>query len=239
MEITNDAHHIQELLTLYYPSSANLPVHSHSSSQLTTQIRVLRLLPYTCCGVVFYNTRSSLLHFFCTHFSSVQAKLRRQSLHQFQLCDLGNKQIPIVRRTLLFLNKLNTLPSNPSHFRPSPHSNRPQDFKNPYSATMAMAYDFLDIVIHSPVEYLQFTNFLKTIISAPSHKDVWPYWAKYIHPRQCVNPPLKETNHPLYLDSAPISFICKSPSCGQLFPSIHDLRVHFYSAHTYTSNRMS
>ncbi|KAJ9087585.1 hypothetical protein DSO57_1031697 [Entomophthora muscae] len=181
----NDLKHMQDLCSLYYPTSKKIRLAANVPMKVDSQaatIPIRDFLPYKCCGKAFYDQSLSLEHYFSVHFTLIHNYIRNQPPSQFTMSALGNTSVHIFRRVQLFLNALSYLPKNPKHFRPSPHSKPPNLFTNPYSATLAMAYDFLDTSLKPPNPYHQFISKLQEHLPDLNHKDIWSYWAPYFYP---------------------------------------------------------
>ncbi|KAJ9049579.1 hypothetical protein DSO57_1023049 [Entomophthora muscae] len=90
--------------------------------------------------------------------------MQSQTPEHVQPYTIGNTSIHIVQRAAALLKLFTTLPSNPRHFRPAPHSQSPFDFKNPYTSATALTYDFIQTVQQNPIEYSNNPGFRTHII---------------------------------------------------------------------------
>ncbi|KAJ9090619.1 hypothetical protein DSO57_1000470 [Entomophthora muscae] len=183
MESPSDLLHMRNLCSLYYPTlTKDCPpdINTRIIPQLIPIPR-LNLIPYKCCGRTFYDQNHTLVHYFKVHFRLTYNSITNTALPPFTITALGDITIPIFIRTQLFLNVLTAFPKNPCYFRPAPKSRPPHRFANPYSATLAMAYDFLDMVSHNPPEYSNFTLMLQDYHPVSSCTQVWPFWAAYFY----------------------------------------------------------
>ncbi|KAJ9090615.1 hypothetical protein DSO57_1000466 [Entomophthora muscae] len=187
--MTPDTQHLVELYSLYNPTHPISP--PNTSLQTTTPNPSTpapnHILPYKCCKTTFDDFSQALRHFFIHHFHTIRT--RKHGLASVA-SDIGNTTIHPIERASVFMKFFKTLPQNPRQFRPAPHSKPPLDFRNPYSSAMAMAYDFMETIIHQPSQYTAFLNKLTTYIPFTSHNDTWPYWAYFIYPQ--LLPPIPE-----------------------------------------------
>ncbi|KAJ9082202.1 hypothetical protein DSO57_1006647 [Entomophthora muscae] len=184
MEERNDLQHMQELCLFYHPHTtlpALIGKDSHFTPSPCTPMPKLKLLPYKCCGEIFYGHKQTLEHYFLYHILHIKTYVDSLKLPPFSKRVIVDKNIPIFVRVQTFLNAFKT-PKNPKQFRPTPHSRDPREFTNPYSVVMALAYDFIDVVVHEAEEYSRFVAMLGNYHPTSSYRQVWIYWAFYLFP---------------------------------------------------------
>lgn len=218
-----DSRHLQELMDVYYPNTLARVEPAPEEDEAASTESLLALLPYTCCNTTYLRQSHAFAHYFEVHFgTALQDWTAGQPNPCTQFRDVGNPAIPIVRRVAFFLDSLKHPPRRPQQFRPAPHSRGPLDFANPYSACLAMAYDYLHV--QRAPQYVEFVNVMKfhasinnLRLSPACH---WPCWAHFFYPalapRRIVfkAPPLR----PL--------FRCQEHGCGKAFQQVADLHHH-------------
>ncbi|KAJ9049574.1 hypothetical protein DSO57_1023044 [Entomophthora muscae] len=243
--------HIIDLCSLHYsshPPASLRPSTLLSYSPPATKPIKLQLTPYKCCNRTFSQLNQTLSHFFENHFPSITntiSDMQSQTPEHVQPCTIGNTSIHIVQRAAAFLKLFTTLPSNPRHFRPAPHSQSPFDFKNPYTSATALAYDFIQTVQQNPIEYSKFTSMLNIYTSITDYHSIWPYWAYYIYPNlytkhtlfeiiPATNPTEEDT---ILNQSQPNNkiklyvFACPFKPCSKTFISNPGFRTHIIKQH--------
>lgn len=183
----SDTHHLQEMLGVYYPTQ---PTRQPPATAVkpTPSFTSLPLVPRTCCGMAFTDLRAAISHWFTAHFYLVDKQLTQsQAPPCTHFKDLGNRSIPIIQRVAFFLGSIKHPPATPRCFRPAPHARPPLEFKNPISATLAMAYDFVAVVLGPSPQYLCFVMHVHGQPPADNlplqgHIRFWPYWAAFLYP---------------------------------------------------------
>ncbi|KAJ9065993.1 hypothetical protein DSO57_1021329 [Entomophthora muscae] len=229
----SDLHHTLELINRYYPDNPfkptikpNSTTPEYAPTPPRTPTRHSIPIPYICCNITYTDNSQALSHFFDVHFEAAIAAIDTNPCRCFN--DIGNPAIPIIQRVDYFIASLNTRPNNPSHFRPAPISLPPLKFKNPYSATMAMAYDILQTLSDRPPEYANFTSlvdFHASLSNIPQYQvNYWLCWAHYLHPS--LNAPSKDVR----CEIQPL-FHCEVPGCTKLYKQITGLQYHLSKAH--------
>lgn len=214
----DDVLHMRELCRFYEPAAMipALPRTKYKHAAVGLNPPRLDLLPYTCCSETFVDQGSALDHYFGVHFRYIWRHFHSRPRPPFDKKVLADGAIPLFLRAQFFLDSLVHLPATPMRFRPGPPTKKPKEFRNPYSAVMALAYDFLHVVATHPPEYSRFVTRLAAHGATVGHRQVWTYWAAYIFPVACVADPSPKQlppREPLRGDV----FRCWYPFCKEIF----------------------
>ncbi|KAJ9058003.1 hypothetical protein DSO57_1017152 [Entomophthora muscae] len=203
-------------------------------------------LNYHCCGMQLQGASASN-HFFTTHFNALVTKDPPGETPRFvgfkRVCrkhaDIGDKRIALIPRAQFFMETLKNVPSNPGLFRPYPRL-PPPSIKNPYSAAMALAYDFMSTLSCLDDEYLEFLKAFADPnhdFSLNAHLTYFPFWACFRYP--CLKPiphpakkPCPYSSMLVFQASSPLpqrTFRCHA--CDRHFKQKAGLQYHISRAH--------
>ncbi|KAJ9057323.1 putative transcriptional regulator of ribosomal protein biogenesis [Entomophthora muscae] len=135
--------------------------------------------------------------------------------------DIGNHHISLQERVSFFLHSFSTLPSHPSFFRPKPNFNA-RDIRNPYTAVLAVAYDFLEAINSQQIEYYIFLNRILRCertnysLDPTFHLDFIPLWVSFV-----------TFNNPSSLKpEVDRMYKCKTPGCKKQYRQLSGLQYH-------------
>ncbi|KAJ9083868.1 hypothetical protein DSO57_1030249 [Entomophthora muscae] len=212
-----DHAHLKELVALHDPDfdSANLiPLPSQHISPTTNSIHIFPefdrklnlweldiLVPYKK-GNQFSKNHSS--------FFSSSPKCQ-------ELREIGTNTIPLCSRVSFYISSFQTLPNHPKYFRPSPLKSY-KDIKNPYTQTLAVAYDFLETIHTQTPEYCAFLK--KSSPSQPyptspiEHIAFLPFWLSFLDYETIIH------------TGNPNMFKCKTPGCNKQYKQSYGLKYH-------------
>ncbi|KAJ9056644.1 hypothetical protein DSO57_1030913 [Entomophthora muscae] len=260
---SKDLAHEEELIAIYYPEAPKLDCHyerPHSPEPDAPTILPRRDFGfYICCNKVYDSHIKALDHWLDLHFLPFKGTMNINAPHGLlpsfyyppnpckSRADLINKSISLVARTEYYLIQMKNIPVTPSRFRPAPHTKPPHDFKNPYTAVLAMAYDFIETVLSGAKEY---HLFLSLILDNPNidfghdlskHIVYFPFWADYCYP--CLPkviaavppslPPPENKPPPIPTDQlcrgrrdADGYYVCPTPGCGKKYKQPNGLKYH-------------
>ncbi|KAJ9061809.1 hypothetical protein DSO57_1016886 [Entomophthora muscae] len=201
---TRDLSHLDEIISLYHPDiprpkpRPRRPPSPNPNEPTFLPRRKFGF--YICCHKVYTTHNTALNHWLDNHFLPFKGTTNIVTSHgtlpKFYLppnpCkshkDLSKKSIPLVARTQYYLSQINHVPVTPSRFRPAPHTKPPHEFKDPYSAVQAMAYDFIGTIISNTKEYQTFLEVILNkdkvnhINNLKEHIIYFPFWADYCYP---------------------------------------------------------
>ncbi|KAJ9061813.1 hypothetical protein DSO57_1016890 [Entomophthora muscae] len=259
---TKDLEHQEELMGFYFPEAPKqincFPRPPSPNPDFPTCLPGRKFGFYICCSKVYDTHIKALDHWLDFHFLPFKSNLNVVTPHGLlpsfyyppnpckTSADLTNKDISLVARAEYFLAHIQKIPVTPSRFRPAPQSRPPHEFKNPYTAVLAMAYDFIETVLAEREEY---HLFLSLIIDGSdmqfghdlgSHLAYFPFWADYYYPSlpkvisaTISSPPLDSKSAPHPSDQICRGrrdiegfYVCPTPGCGKKYKQPNGLKYH-------------
>ncbi|KAJ9087913.1 hypothetical protein DSO57_1028352 [Entomophthora muscae] len=135
--------------------------------------------------------------------------------------EIGNANIPLRERVTFFLHSFSILPSHPSFFHPKPKTNA-RDIRNPYTAVLALAYDFLEAITSQQIEYYMFLNRILRCqrtnysLDPKTHLQYIPLWISFV-----------TFDNPSSLRPAgDCKYTCKTPGCKKKYRQLSGLQYH-------------
>ncbi|KAJ9057325.1 putative transcriptional regulator of ribosomal protein biogenesis [Entomophthora muscae] len=225
-----DQHHLAELVNHYNPGLLLLkptanpqppqnycspPPAAFKIPEAQTAELNKRLIAWTTLVLNTIDSTKPII----THYGSIPCLNSTGNCQSFK--DIGNHKIPLHERATFFLRSFSTLPSHPSFFRPKPKSNA-RDIRNPYTAVLAVAYDFLEAINSQQIEYYIFLNRILRCertnysLDPTFHLDFIPLWVSFV-----------TFNNPSSLKpEVDRMYKCKTPGCKKQYRQLSGLQYH-------------